>query len=145
MSVMKTQDAEIQIDELDSGKRRITVHLADPSQYVPSSVWETAYSIELIEQVLHAMGPVFLISEIRRDEDESYVARYLTSCILAYVSPADFVFGCGSGASSMALARLFPDTEIVGVDLEERFLEIARARAKFYGQSSIALCESKRG
>jgi len=141
--MIKTKDAEIQIDELGSGKRRVAVHLADPSRYMPSGVWETAYPTELIEQIHNAVGSAFLIDEIRRDEDESYVARYLTNCILAHVPAADFAgkrvldFGCGSGASSMSLTRLFPDTEIVGVELEERLLAIARARAMFYGFSSI--------
>jgi trans-aconitate methyltransferase len=47
-------------------------------------------------------------------------------------------FGCGSGASTMIMARSLPGSpSIVGVELESAFLRIARARADFYGFTNV--------
>jgi SAM-dependent methyltransferase len=38
--------------------------------------------------------------------------------------------GCGPGASSLALARLFPDAQVVGIDVEEPALRLAEHLAR---------------
>jgi hypothetical protein len=48
--------------------------------------------------------------------------------VLAYTRSDDFRgksildFGCGSGASAVILARMFPESRIVGVDIEAKFI-----------------------
>jgi ubiquinone/menaquinone biosynthesis C-methylase UbiE len=44
-----------------------------------------------------------------------------------------FDFGCGSGASSIALAMVFPEIKCYGTDINEVEVSIAHARAQLYG------------
>lgn len=82
---------------------------------------------------------MWLCDEIRRDEDPSYVQHHLEWEMLGFVPREKFSgarvldFGCGSGASTMILARLLPDAKIAGVELVPEFVELARHRAAFYG------------
>ncbi|WP_282611113.1 bifunctional 2-polyprenyl-6-hydroxyphenol methylase/3-demethylubiquinol 3-O-methyltransferase UbiG [Pelagibius sp. Alg239-R121] len=95
--------------------------------------------MELIEHVPQVKGPVYLCDEIMRDEQPLYVQHSLHWDILSFLKQEDFTgrrlldFGPGSGASSMVLARMFPQAEIVGVELVPELVELARHRARFYG------------
>jgi SAM-dependent methyltransferase len=44
--------------------------------------------------------------------------------------------GCGHGASTIVMARAFPNSEIVGIDYHEASIETARARAQEAGLSN---------
>lgn len=107
--------------------------------FVPSSNWLTKYSESLVRQVLSTKGLPYLIDEIRRDEDPRMIERALRVDLLSYLPEDRFEgarildFGCGSGASTMVLARMFRSAKIVGVELNGRHLETARERAAFYG------------
>ncbi len=144
-------EGSAELRELGSGRRRVEVKLTDPDQFSPARSWETAYPRGLIESILEAKGPAYLCDEIRRDEEPSYVALFLEWAMLAYVDPGELAgkrlldFGCGSGASTAILARMFPETEIVGVELEERFLRVARERAQFYGNDQVRFIRSPSG
>jgi ubiquinone/menaquinone biosynthesis C-methylase UbiE len=46
-----------------------------------------------------------------------------------------FDFGCGTGASSVALAMVFPEVQCHGTDINRVDLSIAHARARLYGVS----------
>ena len=90
-------------------------------------------------------GPAYLCDEILRDESPDYVQKSLKYDLLSYFDEEGFKnkrlldFGCGSGASTMILARMFPNTEIVGIELEETLLSIAKMRANHYGYKNIEL------
>ncbi len=45
--------------------------------------------------------------------------------------------GCGSGSMSRLIARSFPQAEVVGVDLRERYLDFARARSRDEGIRNV--------
>lgn len=115
------------------------MRLANPSEFMPSGSWETGYSASLIETVLRAKSPAWLCDEIRRDEDSGYVEADLRAAILGFVPAPSLAgrrlldFGCGCGSSTMVLARMLPHTSIVGVELDDVSLEVARARARHYG------------
>src|SRR5581483_7814271 len=61
----------------------------------------------------------------------------------AYCDPVEFVnkrildFGCGYGASSVALAKLFPESQVVGVDLREDRIRLASACAEHHGLGNV--------
>jgi SAM-dependent methyltransferase len=136
-AMLNHADALIRVDE-DNGKRAIAV---EPRHrpFTPIRKWITAYPLDLIEHVLRVKGPAYLCDEIMRDEDPLYVQHSFHWDILSYARKDDFAgrrildFGSGSGASSMVLARMFPDARIVGVDLASELVELAQHRAKFYG------------
>lgn len=56
------------------------------------------------------------------------VARYLRTDMRRVMD-----FGCGSGASAVALALVYPDITCVGTDIYPKEVAIARERAKLYG------------
>jgi 2-polyprenyl-3-methyl-5-hydroxy-6-metoxy-1,4-benzoquinol methylase len=143
--------ASVTIEELPSGKRRIALSPADPSLFIPSRTWETSYPRPLIQTILEVKGPAYLCDEIKRDEAPVYVQSFLKYDILSYFNEAELDgkrildFGCGSGASTMILARMLPNATFVGVELEGRLLTIARMRAEFYGTANATFFESPDG
>src|SRR5438067_8728617 len=138
------RDGAVAITELGAGKRRLVVTPADPSAHVPIRTWETSYPLDLIERIVAVKGAVGVCDEIARDEMSSYVALFLRYAMLAYRPESDFEhrrlldFGCGSGASTMVLARMFPATEIVGVELDGELVALADARASALGASNVS-------
>lgn len=133
-------DAAVTVADHESGKKLITVRMHDPRIYIPHAGCLTSYSEALIEKLLEIKGPAWLCDEILRDESPDYVQKNLHAGILEYV-PAEKIngrsildFGCGSGASTMILSRMFPDSEITGIELDADLLSAARARAAFYGR-----------
>jgi SAM-dependent methyltransferase len=111
----------------------------------------TSYPPALVQAVIRTVGPAWAIDEISRDEDAEYVAAYLHLDLPAYVSVEEFGnarildFGCGAGASTLILNRMFPDADIVGVELSPKSLALARARQAFYDADNIAFLRSPAG
>lgn len=139
----------VRIEALPGERWRISVH-PKPGLQVPRRHWVSGYPLDLIREI-HATKGLYVCDEIMREEDPRYVEHYLRHEILSYVPPAAFRgkrildFGCGSGASSAVLARLLPECEIVGVELEERLLRIARLRAEHFGLQRTRFMRSPSG
>jgi 2-polyprenyl-3-methyl-5-hydroxy-6-metoxy-1,4-benzoquinol methylase len=132
------EEAEAVGEELGDGRRRLTVYPTDPGAFVTYPRCETGYPLELIERMFEVRGRS-ICDDILRDEDPSYVELDATYGLFAYLDPKRFTgkrlldFGCGSGAATVVLARLLPETDIVGVDLDEDLIELARLRARHRG------------
>ncbi len=143
-------DGRVSVEEQADGRRLVTAH-PNPGVYVSRPEWSTAYPMPLIEKILRSKGPSYLCDEIARDEDPDYVELFLRYSMLGYVSPERFRgarlldFGSGSGGSTVNLARMLPETEIVGVELEPELIATARMRAEFYGLSNLVFLESPSG
>lgn len=126
------------VEDLGFGRRRVVVQLVDPSAYLSEAAVETDYPLPLIEAILALRGPAMVGYSIKRAEDPAQLVEPLRHYTLAYVNDAELDgarlldFGCGSGSSTIALARLFPRTEIVAVDLDEGNVSVARLRAQHY-------------
>ncbi|MGI8511470.1 MAG: class I SAM-dependent methyltransferase [Solirubrobacteraceae bacterium] len=142
-------EGRVHLEDVGDGLTRISVEPSNPSLFVSGAPWKTRYPAALIESILEVKGPSHVCDEIRRDEDPKYVSLFLRWSLLGYVEPEAFAgkrlldFGCGSGASTVILGRMFPETETVGVELEESLLEIARKRAAFYGNEGVSLRRSR--
>ncbi len=136
---------------LETGRNKIDVQLHDPTIFSPLLTCKTTYPTELISTVLDAKGPAWLCDEIARDEDRDYVLKHLENDMSSYFRFEDIAgkrildFGCGSGASTMWLARLFPESEIVGIELERDLLRVARARLEHYRFKNVRLFQSPSG
>ena len=146
---LKHQDAHIHLSRLDDPNRwKISVEPIRDDLYIHQRTCNTSYPIDLIQKILEIVGPGFLIDEILRDQSPNYVSSFLRYDLLAYVDEKAFEnktlldFGCGQGASTMVLRRLFPQTKIIGVELEKRLLDVAQARACFYGYNHLELIAS---
>lgn len=126
----------VSIRETTSGRRSISVRLHDSRTFSPRTQWTTRYPVDLIHKILLVKGAAWLCDEIARDEDPDGVESDIRASVLGYVTGEEvngsrvLDFGCGSGASSMVLARLFPSAQICGIELVEDFLTTARQRAE---------------
>jgi len=149
-SILHHADGWIEIEERGDGARRVTAWpCRGPS---PARAWcDTSYPLALIRSILRVKGVAWVCDEIARDEDPGQIERYFQDDFLSYVPAAAFEgkrildFGCGSGSSSMVLARLFPRSEIVGVDLFPPLLDVARRRKDFYGYENLTFLLSPAG
>lgn len=142
ISVLQHKDGSVRIAELPTGGRRVDVVLTSPL-YSPCLSCTTDYPPDLIGSILELKGPDYLCDEILRDEAPDYVQKALRFDLSGYLDDDAFRdrrlldFGCGSGASTMILARMFPHTRIVGIELDEKSLAVARLRAKHHGCRNV--------
>jgi 2-polyprenyl-3-methyl-5-hydroxy-6-metoxy-1,4-benzoquinol methylase len=149
--IIEHSNAEIEISELSNGKRQIFVRSENFALSPIDQGIETEYSLELIKKVLETKGPEVLCDEIRREEDPFYVRICLEKDILAYCCEDEMKgkrildFGCGSGASSTILARMFPEAEVVGIDLDDKLLSLAKARGSHFGLTNLSFLCSPSG
>jgi 2-polyprenyl-3-methyl-5-hydroxy-6-metoxy-1,4-benzoquinol methylase len=140
---LRHQDGSVYVEQINTGKKLISVKLLNQDLFMPKSSVLTSYPIELIEHIMNVKGVNWLCDEIMRDEDSAYNQRQIELNIFPYFSKEFFKntkmldFGCGCGASTMVLARMFQNTEIFGVELDNEFLSVARHRAKYYGFDNV--------
>ena len=138
------------IEPLPDGRHRVSVVPA-PGYTVERRNWVTSYPVPLIREI-HAVKDLFVCDEIMREENPLYCELWLRHEVLGYLPPEAFAdkrildFGCGAGASVMILSRLLtPSCEIVGLDLEEKLLKLARLRLAHFGRTSVQLLQSPSG
>lgn len=147
--ILKHNDGIVDIVPDNFGNNRITVRLIDSKLFMPTNTCCTSYPPDLIEKILDVKGPTYLCDEILRDENPMYVQHGLRYGILSYVPSDTFDgkkildFGCGCGSSTMILARMFPNAEIVGVELVADFLSVAKLRSKFYRLDNVSFMLSE--
>lgn len=143
MCTLEYKDGLVEIEEVEGNRRVINITIRDNEKKAQKFSCVTSYPVNLIQKLLDVKGPEWLCDEIARDEEESYVQEYIAKSTLRYVHENIFVrkdildFGCGSGSSTMVLARLFPETRITGIDFVEKFLNVARLRAEHYNYKHV--------
>jgi 2-polyprenyl-3-methyl-5-hydroxy-6-metoxy-1,4-benzoquinol methylase len=104
-----------------------------------SVIRHTTFPLELIESLAEELGCVRLSDLVHRYQNPKSVSGVLKAQMLSYFRPEEFQgkllldFGCGSGASTWSMAQLFPETEIVGIDLAPDRIEVAERIAAFQG------------
>ena len=142
----------VQIEPLDGVKRRVVLKPATEIWLSPAgSSCVTSYPDDLIEAIATTKAFPDICDEILREESADYVQRNIRYSLLSYVAPEWFNgkvvldFGCGMGASTMILARMFPGAQIHGVELEPRLLAIARLRQQHYRATNVRLSQSPSG
>jgi 2-polyprenyl-3-methyl-5-hydroxy-6-metoxy-1,4-benzoquinol methylase len=141
----------IEITTAGNGLRTVSVVASSPKHFIRTKRCTTHYPDSLIRTVLKTKGIGYVCDEILRDEDPFYIESHIVTTLFSFVSPSTFKgkrlldFGCGAGASTMILARHLPETEIVGVELEQSNLVVARARVAFYGYSHVHFLQSPSG
>ena len=121
-----------------TGRNRFLLCVEASGGHVTYPVCETGCPLSLIEAIFRVRGSA-VCDDILRDENPNYVALDLRYGLLAFLDETDFAgrrlldFGCGTGASTMNLARMLTDTELVGVDLVPELIDVARLRADHHG------------
>lgn len=143
--VLRENGYRLDIQSMKKGvSKLIIVSELENEPDIPESLLscETSYDLELIETIFKQKKR-WTCDEIRRDEDPLYVERLLYHTILCHIPKEEFDgkyildFGCGAGASTVILKRLFPESKILGVDMDADLLVLARERVRFYGFKDI--------
>jgi 2-polyprenyl-3-methyl-5-hydroxy-6-metoxy-1,4-benzoquinol methylase len=127
----------------------ITLHPNSSATYIPRRSCHTTFSEDLILDFLDRSGFAWLCDNIARHEDLDSAAGVVEKHLFSYVAPSDFVgkrlldFGCGDGASTLAMARLLPQTDVVGVELDPVRVDAAnRVRAFRRAENATFLCSA---
>jgi SAM-dependent methyltransferase len=142
-------DAELTLEQLPDGRRRLDVRMLDPEAHIWRTTCETSLPRDVIEALLGAHGPAGLCYVIDRIEDPTWVQTDIRQGMLSFIPQEQFAgkrlldFGCGSGASTVNLARFFPGTDIVGVDLQPEFIDAARVLAGHFDLPRLAFVEAE--
>jgi SAM-dependent methyltransferase len=148
MTVLTSPQGRVSLREVAPGRLRVSVEMDDPAVWVQHRNCDTSYPGSLVELILAVKGPRFVCDEIMRDEDRSYLQSRFATTLSGYVPVERFEgativdFGCGCGASSMVLARMFPSATVIGVELVEEFLAVADARARHHGLDNVSFVAS---
>ncbi len=145
----ETPDGTVVVRERPDGQREVRVSPSSSSRiFVARDSCVTSYPVDLIEVVLQTKGLGWVCDEIAREEHPGYLQNVLWWTVRPNMSDDELRgrrvldFGCGSGASTMILARLFADTEFVGVDIDESALRVAEGRRRHYGLGNITFRRS---
>ena len=134
---IRISDACLRVTPTPDGGARViaTVNLGEGEPIVEE--WETRYSLDVIMAILdHDPRYWRLHGELVRDESPHGIQHALTYYLLSFLSEQDFAnkrildFGCGCGASTLALSRMFPSAAIVGLDRLEECLRVCRLKAR---------------
>jgi len=130
-TVFTVAEGSVQILPLPKGQFRVTLQPVDRDLFVPRVSCETSLPPAVIASFLK-VSFAWLCDSLARHDDPEYVNRVLGQQLLAYFDASDFRgkrlldFGCGSGASTFCMAAMFPETEIVGVELSAGDIKLAR-------------------
>jgi 2-polyprenyl-3-methyl-5-hydroxy-6-metoxy-1,4-benzoquinol methylase len=126
---IETNEGEVRISGHPDGRLVLDIHLRESAS---SNFCQTTFPLEVIEFFVERVGCAGLADFIKRYDDKG-VPEVLKFQLLSYFRSEEFKgkrlldFGCGSGASTLGLAQLLPETEILGIDLDPERIEIAQA------------------
>ena len=117
-----TARAEVSVVPLQTGRSRVSTRslVGNP---VPRATCETNFPLEVVQRLLRTTSPEWICDVLARHEDPAYVQGEMHSQLLAYFPHEAYAgkrlldFGCGNGASTMAMAALLPHTEVIGIEL----------------------------
>ena len=148
---LKHNDGNVLITELENGLKQVSVELFNKQAYIFRDSCLTSYPLYLIEKVLEIKGPYWLCDEIMRDQNSKTLENSIKYGLLSYIDKDLFKnkrildFGSGSGSSTMVLARMLSEIELVGVELDDKSIELAELRAKYYGFGNVKFFRSPTG
>jgi SAM-dependent methyltransferase len=129
--ILTAAEGFVEIVPLLNGRFRCTLKPRNANIYVPRASCETSLPLEIISAFLDSSFS-WLCDSLARHDDPDYVRKVVGRQLFAYFNPPDFRgrrvldFGCGSGASTFCIGEMFPETEVVGVELNPANVELAR-------------------
>lgn len=119
MTTLICHDGAIDIEPLSYGRSSVRLRsCATRGDYV------TSLALEVIEKLSAGGSFDWLLDTMSRHDEDGPLAHVLKRQLFAYVAPRDFAgkrlldFGCGNGGSTFSMARMLPETEIIGVELD---------------------------
>ena len=125
----------------DDHQLLVTLLPRSPALYIPRRSCKTTFSLEMVEFLLQRSDFAWLCDNLARHDDS--VPDALKHQLFSYFTPDDLAgkrlldFGCGSGASTLAMARMLPGTQIVGVELDADKIETANRIKLFRSADNV--------
>ena len=113
------------------GGFRVRLRPAESGGFVALEDVVTWFPPDVVRGIAACHGFAWSAEVIARHQDPTYLERILERQLFSYFSPAQFTgkrvldFGCGTGASTLCLARLLPDSHVTGVDFDGQRIEMA--------------------
>jgi len=145
---LKKRDGVVRILGQDPhGRLRLAVQRNGPESLRSC---ETHFAWQVIEYLAGKFECDGLADVINRFDDQQ-VFKIVKSQLFNYFRPEEFRrkrlldFGCGYGASTFDLAKLLPETEILGIDLKADRIEVAQKIAALQGISNVRFLCSQSG
>ncbi len=149
--VLSTSDGNVELTSLPSGRTRVTLQPRDASMYIPRWTCETSHPQEVEYFLNGASSFAWLCDAIARHEEPGEVRGVIQRQLFAYFAPEAYRhkrvldFGCGSGASTFALASVLPEAEIVGLELDAARVDLCRKIAASRGTRNVRFLLSPSG
>lgn len=144
-------EGTVEIRQISEGRYHVALQPNDPNLFLPLRSCETSEKPETIAEYFRNGSYPWFCEFLSRHDDQGYVAVILRRQLLAYFDPTAFDgkrildFGCGSGASTLCMAGMFPTADIVGAELSQHKLDIARRLVSARGFSNVRLLLSPDG
>jgi SAM-dependent methyltransferase len=141
-TILTAAAGSVEIVPLQNGRFKVTLKPHDSNTFMHRASCETSLPPDAIKAFLNTSFN-WLCDSLARHDDPEYVKGILRKQLLAYVGESDFRgkrlldFGCGSGASTLCMGEMFPDTEVVGVELKALNVELARRVLAVRGLSNV--------
>jgi 2-polyprenyl-3-methyl-5-hydroxy-6-metoxy-1,4-benzoquinol methylase len=131
-AVLTATEGSVEVVPISNGRSRVILKPRNRNAFIPRASCETSLPLNVISSFLDASFNQ-LCDSLARHEDPEYVKKVLGAQLLGYLDAADFRgkrlldFGCGQGASTLCIGAMFPETEVVGVELDAERIELARS------------------
>ena len=129
--ILTAAAGSVEVLPLLNGRFMVTLKPKDRNAFIPRASCETSLPPDVVRDFLSCSFNS-LCDSLARHDDPEYVKKVLRRQLLAYVAESHFQgkrlldFGCGSGASTFCIGELLPNTEVVGVELNNKNIELAR-------------------
>lgn len=116
---------------------QITLRPHRPDLYIPQKSCEAKLPLDLLRHWAEQSDFAWFCNSVaRHHKDQTTVSNVIERQLFAYYQAEHFEgkrlldFGCGTGASTFAIAKMLPKTEVIGVELDPKRVDIAeRIRA----------------
>lgn len=148
MVTLKTPEATVNIEQLPDSRFRYHLNKTITGESPKEISFDSFYGEKVALALLDMGGADRLISELTREEGPSGLELGLKYYTLSFLPDEDFVgkrlldFGCGCGASTFALSRIFPQTYILGLDRLEDCIEVCNLKKEQLGLDRVSFVAS---
>lgn len=148
--ILSYDEGDVIIRPLPDGRRRVTVEARTPDAFIPRATVDTDLSDAVIE-LFAEDDPLWTPDILNRYDAEGEEAQILQKQLGAYLARADVEgkrildFGCGAGASTVIMAKMYPGTTFIGVELDEKRIQVAKRIAQERGLTNIEFLTSPSG
>jgi 2-polyprenyl-3-methyl-5-hydroxy-6-metoxy-1,4-benzoquinol methylase len=145
---LKTFEATIDIEPIPNSRFRYRITRTGAGKHTGQITFDSFYGEKVAKALLDMGGVDRLISELTREEGHSGLELGLKYYTLSFLPDEDFVgkrlldFGCGCGASTFALSRIFPNSHILGLDRLADCVEVCNLKKEQLNLNRVSFVTS---